>query len=157
MWGEGGIATGSRAGGFALAKRKSWGCRGSLGWALLMSNTPDPGINPSTPVHPPRRSRSCAGSTSRSAGTGRRWRGTTGGVHGPATSGPGSPGMPAPTPPLLSPQAGGAEQDPAGVAGGAPPRHPPAQDLQAVSGLALPRALPPPQGDICLLQFDFCL
>jgi len=46
------------------------------------------------------------------------------------------------------PQAGGAEQDPGGVAGGAPPRHPPAQDLQAVSrqspAACLPSSFPVP-------------
>ncbi|XP_054052700.1 bifunctional epoxide hydrolase 2 isoform X2 [Rissa tridactyla] len=41
-------------------------------------------------------------------------------------------------------EADGAQQDPAGVAGGAPPRHPPAQDLQAVSEAPGPASCLPP-------------
>lgn len=149
--------------GFASAKMKSWGCRGSPGWA--------PGAQRAGSGHKPtpvrsgtslRRSRSCAGSTSRSAGTGRRWRGTavpacTASL--PRSRAPSSPGggKPDPTPALCrSPQAGGAEQDPGGVAGGAPPRHPLAQDRQAVSGgpYPVPSLLP---GMIVPLGFDFLI
>lgn len=86
-----------------------------------------------------------------------RYRGP--GVHGLAPSEPGclfsGGGKPDPTPALCrSPQASGAEQDPGGVAGGAPPRHPLAQDLQAVSGgpYPVPSLLP---GMIVPLGFDF--
>ncbi|XP_042658967.1 bifunctional epoxide hydrolase 2 isoform X2 [Tyto alba] len=65
-------------------------------------------------------------------------------------------------------EAGGAQQDPAGVAGGAPPRHPPPQDLQAVSGAGRQSPVPclssslgcflPLGLDLYLsLGLDFCL